>query len=163
AESYRLQSVRRGCTKPSRDGLRSNRGPQNELASSGCKSRIFIDRPTVYARRRGRSDRGLRRSAPMFSAIGAGTRMPRSALTVAVNHFARVALSLIPSTVEDRMYDVAEKMARLRRLRNAAMVAVVLPAALLAAGCSQPAPPPPPPPAPVAAPPPPPPPPPVRG
>jgi hypothetical protein len=62
------------------------------------------------------------------------------------------------------MYDVTEKMARLRRLRNATLVAVVIPAVLVASGCSQPAPPPPPPPQPVAAtPPPPPPPPPVRG
>jgi hypothetical protein len=51
------------------------------------------------------------------------------------------------------MSDVAEKMARLRQLRNAALVAVLIPAALLA-GC---APPPPPPPAPAPAPPPPPP------
>jgi hypothetical protein len=59
------------------------------------------------------------------------------------------------------MSDVAEKMARLRRLRNAALLAIVIPGALLA-GCSQPAPPP----QPAAAPPPPPPPPPapvVRG
>lgn len=63
-------------------------------------------------------------------------------------------------TVEDRMSD--EKMARLRQLRNAALVAIVIPAALLGA-CSQPAPPPPPPqPAPAYSPPPPPPPP-VRG
>src|SRR6266403_2957603 len=40
------------------------------------------------------------------------------------------------------MPDVAEKMARLGRLRNAALVAVVIPAALLA-GCAAPAPPPP--------------------
>jgi hypothetical protein len=57
------------------------------------------------------------------------------------------------------MYD---KMARLRRLRNAALAGVMIPAVLVAAGCSQPAPPPPPP-QPVASPPPPPPPPPVRG
>jgi hypothetical protein len=55
------------------------------------------------------------------------------------------------------MSDVSEKMTRLRQLRNAALVAVVIPAALLA-GCAQPAPPPPaPPPAPMPAPPPPPP------
>ena len=55
------------------------------------------------------------------------------------------------------MSDVAEKMTRLRQLRNAALIAVVIPAALLA-GCAQPAPPPPPPPpAPMPAPPPPPP------
>ena len=41
------------------------------------------------------------------------------------------------------MSEIAEKMARLGRLRNAALVAVVLPAALLA-GCAVPAPPPPP-------------------
>jgi hypothetical protein len=61
------------------------------------------------------------------------------------------------------MFDT-EKMARRRRLRNAALIALMVPAALLA-GCA-PAPAPPPPPQPVAAPPPPPPPPPapvVRG
>jgi hypothetical protein len=42
------------------------------------------------------------------------------------------------------MSHIAEKIARLVRLRNAALVAVVLPAALLA-GCAAPAPPPPPP------------------
>jgi hypothetical protein len=56
------------------------------------------------------------------------------------------------------MSDVAKKMSRLRQLRNAALVAVLIPAALLA-GCAQPAPPPPPPPAPAPMPPPPPPPP----
>jgi hypothetical protein len=61
------------------------------------------------------------------------------------------------------MYDVAEKMARFRRLRNAALAGVMIPAVLVAAGCSQPAPPPPPPPQPVMTAPPPPPPPPVRG
>ena len=60
------------------------------------------------------------------------------------------------------MSDVAEKMRRLRQLRNAALVAVVIPALL--AGCAPaPAPPPPPPPAPAPAPPPPPPVPVVRG
>jgi hypothetical protein len=61
------------------------------------------------------------------------------------------------------MSDIAEKLARRRQLRNAALVAVVLPA-LLAACAPVPAPPPPPPP-PMAAPAPPPPPPvpPVRG
>ena len=59
------------------------------------------------------------------------------------------------------MSDVAEKMARFRRLRNAALAGVMIPAVLVAAGCSQPAPPPPPP-QPVATMPPPPPPP-VRG
>jgi hypothetical protein len=54
------------------------------------------------------------------------------------------------------MSDVAEKIARLRQLRNAALVAVVIPAALIA-GCA-PAPAPPPPPQPMAAPAPPPPP-----
>ena len=54
------------------------------------------------------------------------------------------------------MFDV-EKMARRGQLRNAALMALVIPAALLA-GCA-PTPPPPPPPAPVAAPAPPPPPP----
>jgi len=42
------------------------------------------------------------------------------------------------------MSDVTEKMARLRQLRNAALVAVLIPAALVA-GCAEPAPPPPPP------------------
>jgi hypothetical protein len=61
------------------------------------------------------------------------------------------------------MSDFGEKMTRLRQLRNAALIAVVIPAALLA-GCAQPAPPPPPPPpAPAPAPPPPPPVPMVRG
>ena len=54
------------------------------------------------------------------------------------------------------MSDVAEKMVRLRQLRNTALIAVVISAALLA-GCA-PAPAPPPPPQPVAAPAPPPPP-----
>jgi hypothetical protein len=61
------------------------------------------------------------------------------------------------------MFDI-EKMARRRQLRNAVLIALMVPAALLA-GCA-PAPAPPPPPQPVAAPPPPPPPPPapvVRG
>jgi hypothetical protein len=57
------------------------------------------------------------------------------------------------------MSDVAEKMARLRQLRNVALIALVLTPAVLA-GCSQPTPPPP---QPAPAPPPPPPPPPVRG
>lgn len=61
------------------------------------------------------------------------------------------------------MLDVAEKMARLRYLRNAALVAVVIPAALLAGCAPQPAPPPPPAPMAVPAPPPPPPVPVVRG
>ena len=52
------------------------------------------------------------------------------------------------------MSDVAEKLARFRQLRNAALLALVIPAALVV-GCSQPAPPP----QPAAAPPPPPPPP----
>lgn len=67
------------------------------------------------------------------------------------------------------MSDVVEKMASLRKLRNVALVAVLIPAALVA-GCApqhQAPPPPPPPPAPIAAPAPPPPPPPpvpvVRG
>jgi hypothetical protein len=59
------------------------------------------------------------------------------------------------------MSDVVEKMARLRQLRNAAVIAVVIPAAFVA-GCVAP-PPPPPPPAPVAPAPPPPPVPVVRG
>src|SRR5262249_19785347 len=74
-----------------------------------------------------------------------------------------VVSSFSPSTVEKRMSDVAEKMARLRQFRNAALLAVVIPVALVA-GCSST--PPPPPPQPVATtppPPPPPPPPPVRG
>ena len=54
-----------------------------------------------------------------------------------------------------------EKMARLRQIRTAALVAIVIPATLLGA-CSQPAPPPPPQPAPAPYSPPPPPPP-VRG
>ena len=58
------------------------------------------------------------------------------------------------------MSDVADKMARIRQLRNVAVLAVLIPAVL--AACSQPAPPPPPPPQPAAAPPPPPPPPPPR-
>ena len=41
------------------------------------------------------------------------------------------------------MFDVAEKVARLRQLRTAALVAVVIPAALLAGCSSQPSPPPP--------------------
>jgi hypothetical protein len=41
------------------------------------------------------------------------------------------------------MSDVPEKMARLRQLRNVALVAVVIPAALLAGCAPQPAPPPP--------------------
>jgi hypothetical protein len=53
---------------------------------------------------------------------------------------------------------MSEKMARLRQLRNAALIAVVIPAALLAGCAPQPAPPPPPPPMPAPAPPPPPPP-----
>ena len=60
------------------------------------------------------------------------------------------------------MFDVTEKLAHHRLLRNMAMVAVVIPAALLAACASQPSPPPPQPiaaPAPEPAPPPPPPPP----
>ena len=55
------------------------------------------------------------------------------------------------------MSDVAEKRARIRQLRNAALVAVVLPA-ILAACAPVPAPAPPPPPQPVYAPAPPPPP-----
>jgi hypothetical protein len=55
------------------------------------------------------------------------------------------------------MSDVAVKRARRRQLRNAALVAVLLPAALLA-GCAAPAPPPPPQPQPMYAPAPPPPP-----
>ena len=47
------------------------------------------------------------------------------------------------------MSNVAENLARRRLLRNAAMVAVVIPAGLLA-GCLAPAAPPPPPPQPVA-------------
>jgi hypothetical protein len=49
-----------------------------------------------------------------------------------------------------------KKMARRRRLRNAALIALVVPAALLA-GCAHPPPPPPPPPMAAPAPPPPPP------
>jgi hypothetical protein len=60
------------------------------------------------------------------------------------------------------MSDVAERMARLRQLRKAVVVAVLVPA-FLAACAPAPAPPPPPPPMPVAAPPPPPPVPVVRG
>jgi len=56
---------------------------------------------------------------------------------------------------------MSDKMARLRRLRSAALIALVLTPAVLA-GCSQQTPPPPPP-QPAPAPPPPPPPPPVRG
>lgn len=54
------------------------------------------------------------------------------------------------------MFDI-EKTARRRQLRNAALVALVIPAALLA-GCAPAPAPPPPPPQPMAAPPPPPPP-----
>jgi hypothetical protein len=56
------------------------------------------------------------------------------------------------------MSDVTEKMPRLRQLRNAALVAILIPAALLAGCAPAPPPPPPPPPAPMPAPPPPPPP-----
>jgi hypothetical protein len=56
------------------------------------------------------------------------------------------------------MSDIAKTTVRLRQLRNAALVAIVIPAALLA-GCAPTPPPPPPPPAPVYTPPPPPPPP----
>jgi len=49
------------------------------------------------------------------------------------------------------MFDIAAHFAHRRLLRNAALVAVAVPAALLA-GCAQPAPPPPPPPQPVYAP-----------
>jgi hypothetical protein len=56
------------------------------------------------------------------------------------------------------MFEFAEKTARLRQLRNAALVALVLPAALLAGCAPQPAPPPPPQPIAYPAPPPPPPP-----
>jgi hypothetical protein len=49
------------------------------------------------------------------------------------------------------MSHIVERMARLGRLRNAALVAIVVPAALLA-GCAVPAPPPPPQPQPVYAP-----------
>ena len=59
------------------------------------------------------------------------------------------------------MSDVSKKMARLRQLRNAALIGVVIPAALLAGCAPQPAPPPPPAPMAAPAPPPPPPPPPV--
>jgi hypothetical protein len=55
------------------------------------------------------------------------------------------------------MSDIAENLARRRLLRNAAMVAVVVPAALLAGCAPQPAPPPPPIPVAYPAPPPPPP------
>src|SRR5882672_655001 len=92
----------------------------------------------------------------------AGTILPPSTL-VSVGHFPSVVVCSTPSTLEERMYDVAEKMARLGRLRNAALLAVVIPAALVAGCSSQP---PPPPQQPVAAAPPPPPPPPmpaVRG
>jgi hypothetical protein len=66
------------------------------------------------------------------------------------------------------MSDVAEQLARRRQLRNAAIVALVIPAALLAGCAPAPAPAPPPPPMAAPAPPPPPPPappavPPVRG
>ena len=71
-----------------------------------------------------------------------------------VNHFQMFALHLSPSTLEDRMSDIAEKAVR------AALVALVIPAALLAVGCSSPQPAPPPQQS-VAPPPPPPPPPPV--
>ncbi len=53
------------------------------------------------------------------------------------------------------MFDVAEKITRSRQLRNAALVAVVIPAALLAGCAPQPAPPPPPQPVAYPAPPPP--------
>ncbi|HEU0216967.1 MAG TPA: hypothetical protein VFQ90_09920 [Stellaceae bacterium] len=60
------------------------------------------------------------------------------------------------------MSDVVNRTARLRQLRNAALIAII--PVVLAACAPQPAPPPPPPPAPMPAPmPPPPPPPPVRG
>lgn len=57
------------------------------------------------------------------------------------------------------MSDVAERMARLRQLRKAAVVAVLVPAFLAACAPAPAPPPPPPPPMPMAAPPPPPPPP----
>jgi hypothetical protein len=56
------------------------------------------------------------------------------------------------------MSDMVEKLARLRQLRKAALVAVVIPAFLVACAPAPAPPPPPPPPAPMAAPPPPPPP-----
>jgi hypothetical protein len=52
----------------------------------------------------------------------------------------RLSIMLFLSTLEKSMSDIAQK----RRLRRAALVAVVIPAALLA-GCAAPAPPPPPP------------------
>src|SRR5258707_14645607 len=58
-----------------------------------------------------------------------------------VDQFPIVVSSLDLSTTEERMSDVAEKTARLRQLRNAALLAIVIPAALLA-GCSSPTPPP---------------------
>src|SRR5580692_1919096 len=84
----------------------------------------------------------------------AGTRNAPSTLTLGVR---LVYYAQVPQLWRKRMSDVAEKMARL------ALVAVLIPAALLAGCASQPAPPPP---QPVAASPPPPPPPPmppVRG
>ena len=135
APSRRLRSVRR---MPERNTIAS----PDELAPSACKSKIFLDRPAVP-------------STPIFR-HRAGTRMPHSTLAFAIGPFRALQRTRVSQLWRKRMY---EKMVRL------ALVAVVIPAALVAAGCSSN--PPPPPPAPVAsAPPPPPPPPPmprVRG
>jgi hypothetical protein len=57
----------------------------------------------------------------------------------------RLIYKLNLSTVEEkRMSDVTEKMAHLGQLRKAALVAIVIPAALLVGCAPQPAPPPPP-------------------
>ncbi len=86
-------------------------------------------------------------------------REPEYHFDVTVSQFLIVALCVSASTLEG--IRMSEKMAGLRWLRNAALIALVITPAVLA-GCSQQTPPPPPPqPAPMA--PPPPPPPPVRG
>ena len=98
-----------------------------------------------------------RRGAQTRFCHGAGTKKAPSTFFVAVNHFAIVLGYDSLNRGENRMSDV-EKLVRRKQLRNAALVALLVPAALLA-GCAHPAPPPPPPPAPMAAPAPPPPPP----
>ena len=103
---------------------------------------------------------GIGAKGVVFFAIG---QEPEGSFDV--NSFCRatfraLVVYLSPSPLEERMYDVTEQRACLRRLRNAALLAVVIPAALVAGCSSQPAPPPP---APVAAAPPPPPMPAVRG
>jgi hypothetical protein len=93
--------------------------------------------------------------------VSVGNRDGRSAFQYILCACSKGCIAFESSTVEDRMTDVADKMARLRQLRTAALLALVIPAALVA-GCSSqqtpppqqpvatsPPPPPPPPPAPV--------------